>query len=356
MNALSRSSKIIAMARALGLSGDDAAQSIVSFCRSRVAKMVKSVASIQTIWDFERVVCAHLNLEIHEIWTDEELRNFSLRYARDEGDSKFAALDMELERPDTFGVIYQRNKRNEVGEFQYVAFVDCRGKKALRRFFTRWHEIAHCLTTYEQFEFPFRRTNATDIEKDPVEKLMDMIAGELGFAEPIFRPVLRRALDNRSLSFDTVEEVRRHFCPDASFQATLNACAAQVSTPVVLLEVGLGLKKDQERALKDRQLQFVPTPAPKPCLRVLRSMPNAEARKIHLQIHKNWRVPSDSVIANVFNSGSDGDGESVENLGSWEASDGSSLADMDVFVQAHKIQDRVFAIISLASENIGQAK
>jgi len=151
------------MARALGLPADDAAQSILSFCRSRVAKLVKSAASIQTIWDFERVVCAHLNLVIHEIWNDQELQELSLRYARDEGDSKFAALDMELERPDTFGVIYQRNKRNHAGEFQYVAFVDCRGHKALRRFFTRWHEIAHCLTTYEQFEFPFRRTNTTDI-------------------------------------------------------------------------------------------------------------------------------------------------------------------------------------------------
>ena len=163
MNALSRSPKIIGMARALGLPADDAAQSILSFCRSRVAKLVKSAASIQTIWDFERVVCAHLNLVIHEIWNDQELQELSLRYARDEGDSKFAALDMELERPDTFGVIYQRNKRNHAGEFQYVAFVDCRGHKALRRFFTRWHEIAHCLTTYEQFEFPFRRTNTTDI-------------------------------------------------------------------------------------------------------------------------------------------------------------------------------------------------
>jgi hypothetical protein len=140
---LSFDEKIITMARGLGLPADDAVNSIKSFCRSRIAKMLKSAASVQTIWDLEKIVCAHLNLVIHEIWNDDELHEFSLRYARDEGDSKVAALDMELEKPNTFGVIYQRNKRNEAGEFQYVAFVDCRGGKALRRFFTRWHEIAH---------------------------------------------------------------------------------------------------------------------------------------------------------------------------------------------------------------------
>jgi len=311
------------MARGLGLPAEDAAQSILFFCRSRIARMLKSAASVQMIWDFEKVVCVHLNLVIHEIWNDEELRQFSLRYARDEGDSKFAALDMELERPDTFGVIYQRETRNEAGEFQYVAFVDCRGHKALRRFFTRWHEIAHCLTTYQQFEFPFRRTNATDIEKDPTEKLMDMIAGELGFPELLFKPVLTRVLGDRALRFEVVEQVRQHFCPDASFQATLNACVAHVVRPAILLEVGLGLKKEQQRALQDRQLQFLPTTAPKPCLRVLRSMPNAEARKIGLQVHKNWRVPGYSIIAKTFNSDFETDGEEVENLSTWKSSDGS---------------------------------
>lgn len=310
--------------------------------------VIKSATAIQTIWDLEKVVCAHLNLVIHEIWNDDELRELSLRYARGEGDSKFAALDMELERPDTFGVIYQRNVRNEASEFQYVAFVDCRGTKALRRFFTRWHEIAHCLTTYQQFELPFRRTNTTDIEKDPVEKLMDMIAGELAFSQRLFQPVLQRIIGNRRLDFNIVEDVRQQYCPDASFQATLNACVTQASKPVLFLEVGLGLKNEQKRALRDRQLQFLPTQTPKPCLRVLRSMPNAEARKIGLQIHKNWRIPSNSAIAKVFNSDFDAVDESVENLGSWKSSSGSSLANVDVFIQARKVQEKVFAIVSLA--------
>lgn len=349
MNALNRDVKIITMARGLGLSaGDNPMEAILSFCRSRVAKMIRSVTSVQTVWDLEKIVCSSLNLVIHEIWTDEELKNLSLNYARDEGDTKFAALDMDLERPDTYGVIYQRNRRNEHAEFQYVAFVDCRGEKHLRRFFTRWHEIAHCLTTYEQFELPFKRTNTQDIEKDPIEKLMDMIAGELGFEKGLFGPVLRRIQGNRYLNFEIIESVRQQYCPDASFHSTLNACGAHNARPVILLEVGLGLKANEKRAMHDAQMSFLSEPAPQPCLRVLRSMPNGEARKVGLKIHKNWRIPGYSIIAKVFNSDSEAFEGCLENLNSWKSSEGESLGNHNVFIQARKIQGKVIAIVSLA--------
>jgi hypothetical protein len=329
--------------------GDNPLGAILSFCRSRVAKMVRSVSSVQTVWDLEKIVCSSLNLVIHEIWTDEELKNLSLKYARDEGDTKFAALDMDLERPDTYGVIYQRNCRNENGDFQYVAFVDCRGEKHLRRFFTRWHEIAHCLTTYEQFELPFKRTNTHDIGKDPIEKLMDMIAGELGFEKSLFGPVLRRIQGSQYLNFEIIESVRQQYCPDASFHSTLNACGAHNALPVVLLEVGMSLKAAEKRAINDAQMSFLPERAPKPCLRVLRSMPNDEARKIGLKIHKSWRIPGYSVIAKVFNSDSGELEGCFENLDSWQSSEGESLGKHKVFIQARKIQGRVIAIVSLAA-------
>ena len=55
MITLSLDPKIIGMARALKLTGEDPVQDIMAFCRARITKMLKSVtsASIQTIWDFE---------------------------------------------------------------------------------------------------------------------------------------------------------------------------------------------------------------------------------------------------------------------------------------------------------------
>jgi hypothetical protein len=190
----------------------------------------KRSRELQTIWDVEKSVCEHLNLKIHEIWNDDELQSLSERYAREKGDPRFAALDMELEADDAFGVLYDRNTRNEAGELQYVAFVDCRGHKPHRGFSPGGNEIAYCLTAFEQFEFPFRRVSGQDIDKEQLEKLMDMIAGELGFLDSLFRPVLDDEIAGGKLTFGAVESIRSRFCPDASFQATLNACAARVDS------------------------------------------------------------------------------------------------------------------------------
>lgn len=348
MKSLALDPKIIATAAGLRLDGADPVQSILNYCRKRVAKFLKRTRDLQTIWEVEKIVCEKLNLTIHEIWNDDELRGLSERYAKEEGDPKFAALDMELEAEDAYGVLYERNTRNEAGELQYVAFVDCRGDKALRRFFTRWHEIAHCLTTFEQFEFPFRRVSGEDIEKEPLEKLMDMIAGELGFLDSLFRPLLDAEIADGRLTFGAVENIRSRFCPDASFQATLNACAARLECPIVIIEVGMAYKKSERELLKRLGDRVPRSRRPQPTLRVLRSMPNGPARDIGMLIHKKRRVPDTSVIAKLYAAGAiENFAEGEENLETWTASDRTTLGDFDVQIQARKVQDRTFAIVSL---------
>ena len=161
MNALTCDPKVVAMAAGLRLSRADPIQSIINYCKDRVTQILKRTRSVRTIWDLERVVCEHLNLVIHRIFNDDELKVLSERYAREEGDPKFAALDMELEAEDAYGVLYQKHATTSTGDLQYVAFVDCRGQKEHRAFFTAWHEIAHCLTAFDQFELPFRRVSPT---------------------------------------------------------------------------------------------------------------------------------------------------------------------------------------------------
>ena len=60
-------------------------------------------------------------------------------------------------------------------------------RQALRRFFTLWHEIAHLLTLTHKLEPPFHRS--ADVPC-PLERLMDIIAGEIAFYDPIFVPQL----------------------------------------------------------------------------------------------------------------------------------------------------------------------
>jgi hypothetical protein len=344
MRAIRVDAKIIAMAAGLRLQGRDPIQSIVDYCQRRVMQIIKGVKGLQTISDVEKLICERLNLVIHEIWRDEDLRRFSRKYA-EAGDAKIAALDMELESDDAYGIIYERSTLSDVGDLQYVAFVDCRGKKAHRRFFTRWHEIAHRLTAFKQFEMPFLRVTAEQIEKEPLEQLMDKIAGEIGFWDPLFVPVLNSEIRGRGLTFEAVDNVRSRFCFDASSQATLNACAARLPFPIVILHVGLAYKKEEKRLLKRGS-------SLKPTLRVIWSMPNQAARDSGLHIHKMRRIPMTSVIAKLHSApASQHFAEGQENLATWVSSDGTSLGNREVFIRARKFDDQVLAIVTLPDSN-----
>src|SRR4051812_28320074 len=97
IKSLSLEPKVLEMAAGLQLSGNDPVTAILDFCKKRVAKIIKRSRELRTIWDLETLISEHLNLVIHEIWSDEDLQKFSEKYAREENDPKFAALTMELE-------------------------------------------------------------------------------------------------------------------------------------------------------------------------------------------------------------------------------------------------------------------
>jgi hypothetical protein len=347
MKTLSQEPEIVAMANALRLAGDDPVESILDFCRCKIARWIKDCGSVRTIWDLERIVCEKLNLLIHDVWSDEELDRLVANYI-EEGDIVFAHLKKDLD-DKTFATLIRRRSVSEKAEDRYVAIIDCRGQKGPRRFFSRWHEIAHLLTLYRQMELPLHRST---IEKDPTEKLMDVIAGEIGFYDPMFEPVLATELKgNGQFTFAVVENVRSQFCPDASSQATLNACAARVKTPVIILEIGMSLKKTEMKRVQSEQTELIPSKPPIPRLRVLSSMPNAAARKMSMQIPRYMRVPNISILAKVFKTEA-GTGlipaEAVEDLAWWTSSDGGALSHTKVLVQAIKAGNHVLAIISLA--------
>jgi hypothetical protein len=317
-----------------------------------VAKIWQTGRALHAISDLERLVCEHLNLIMHEVRTDQEVRELGRRYSMEEREYVFAALESQLDL-QTFGVLIQRKQRSRGEPYRYVAVIDCRGEKAARRFFTRWHEIAHCLTTVDQFELPLRRTTIAGLQKDPVEKLMDMIAGELGFFDPLFVPLLTSEIQSHGrLTFASVEKIRSDFCPEASFQATLNACVDRASIPMVSLIVGLGLKAEEKRALEHPQFHLIPPPRVRRQLRALSSIRNDAARRTPFQIHRNMRIPSTSIIAKVYREEAVSHATvSRESLGDWGCSSGETLPVLDVEIQAKKIADQVFAIVSLVPTN-----
>jgi len=183
-----------------------------------------------------------------------------------------------------------------------------------------------------------------------VEKLTDMVAAELGFYGPIFKPLLKQKLAvHRRVNFALVEEVRQAYCPDASLQATLNACVSHAEAPVILIEAGLEYKKAERARLNSQQMTLLPERRPTAKLRVRSSISNQAARELGIVVHKNMRVPTGSVVGQVFAAEVDEatayQQEAIENLSVWTFSDGGALPGFSAHIHARKVGDGVMAIV-----------
>ena len=180
-----------------------------------------------------------------------------------------------------------------------MAVIDCRGGKLARRFFTRWHEIAHRLTTHadQGATEPAYRS-----EHDPIERMMDEIAGHVGFYGPFFEPVFGAAHAGKALlTFETVKAVLDGGFPEASFQATLNACAKRLPTPVVYLEAAIAYKKAVKKRVENDSPGLFGNEEP-PAGNCGRSGSWRTRRRSQEKfvIPTNMRVPEASVIRRLF--------------------------------------------------------
>lgn len=338
---------ILNMADALGLNWRNRpVNAILAYCHERVARWVKEAGHVGTLDQLERLVCCRLRLVIEEFHSDEELEEIVQGHI-DRGELAVAALRTSFDE-DTFATLIERRGATARSKDRYVAIIDCRGEKAARRFFTRWHEIAHLLTLVRQLELPFHRSTT---QRDPVEQLMDVIAGEVGFYDPIVRPAVEAELEGEQrLTFAVIERVRARVCPTASFHAMLIACMKRTSTPVINIEVGAGLKKSEAAILQSRQMNMFTDDQPSPKLRAIVAANNDAARERGFRIHKNMQIPTGSVIFKHYEATQEHkltiDADGIENLSIWTHSDGSGLGDRDVFVEARRYKDRVIALIT----------
>ena len=336
MSRLDREHDVIELARELGLSGKPV-EAIVGFCQSRIDGWVADVGGVRSVDQLEALVTERLQTVFEEFWSDDQLTDAIKKYTS-QGEGAFASLRTQLDG-DTFGSLMER--RNIQGDAcdRYVAFIDCRRKKGTRRFFTRWHEIAHVLTLTQQVELPAHRST-----NHPIERLMDEVAGQVGFYDPLFRPIMAKYHQNDRLSFSTVDAIRQDYCSEASFQATLFACQRRLPTPVIYIEAQMGYKAGEQRQLNSKQMTLFEEDPPEAKLRVSMTVPNAAATNRNLQIIQKMRVPESSVIHRLFTNGEE-ESSGQENLNAWEFSGGGSLAECDVWIEARRLPDQVIAIV-----------
>ena len=337
---------VTVMAQQLGLEWQrDPIGSIVAYCIKKISDWTDGGSAVRTIPEVEALACEKLQLVFEEVWSDQDLDEIIRKYV-EKGELVFASLKTTFDL-HTYAALFERRKATKSAKDRHVAVIDCRGNKASRRFFTRWHEIAHMLTLYEQLEFPFHRS--TRGGQNPRERLMDKIAGEVAFYGPIFTPGLKDELAKVGyLTFQIVDNVRNNLCPDASFQASLIACAKRADIPVVYVEGRMALKKAERSDIESGQQHLFEDTIPQEKFRAAVAIQNASAQATEFDIHQNMTIPKESVLHKIYHqpdplNKSQMYGE--ENLNIWVHSDGRAIGSRNIRVEGKVFDDKVIAII-----------
>lgn len=345
---LDRSKEILAIASQMGISSASPARGIVDACRQQVSQWIEG-KPISTFAMLEEIVCNKLQLVFEIIRADSDIECLVEKYAS-KGEIAFAYIRNCFDE-HTYGTLFKRRNARKNASDKYVAFIDCRGDKGARCYFSKWHEIAHVMTNFDQMEIPFHRSTVNI--KDDTELLMDRIAGEIGFLDELFCPVMDDELrSEQRLTFGAVDKIQSRVCDDASFHSTLIACCQRVNKPTVYLEAKLAYKKSEKQLLNSGQDDFLessfPESIPKPKLRATIVKPNPQATDAGIDIHQNMEIPETSAIYRLYSSQLDEliDIKAQENLSTWTHSNGSTLKDTEVLIEARKYKDSLYAIIT----------
>jgi len=312
---------------------DKPCQDILCSIEARVRRISKKF-NCKTLNELLLAIANEVGTVIKEIHSEQDLQSLRDEYLP-KGELIFANLANELARPDDYGITIGVHPKN-AWEPRFVSVIDCRGDKSFRAYFTKWHELAHLLTLTPQMRLLFRRSHSRENSGDPEEKLMDVIASAVGFL-PDFLPESA----NGELSFEAIGEIKKEFCPGSSLQAATIGIVKAFPAPCILLDAQLALKKDE--SIKAAQFGFGFHNIPTPMLRAVHATVNSAAREAGIKFFNNWRVPSASVIADVYLAG--GYAESDEDLSWWSATGGKQLDALSVRVKAKKSGDSVQALL-----------
>jgi len=303
---------------------------------------------IQSEGTLLQIVAGMLSMKILFIREDSDLH----RYAEELGAAwpeLGAQLRIEFLRSDTMGLLLA-HPSPAPGAHRNYAFVDARGDRSVRAYFTAWHEVAHLLLHPPQLAFSgFRRVSGDGKMRDPVEALVDQVAGELAFYEPFVKPALSSELARGGLlTLEGVDRIGGAVAPEASFSATAHALVRMVETPVAFLIADMRLKPTEERALVQSQLSLIEGPVPQERLRVVSTFPNETARAVGFQVFQHMRVPPGSVVMQAFERPELGTVTGDESQADWE-SGGRALAPLALRVEARRFSSVVYALVHCTS-------
>ena len=329
----------------------DALRQIRDFAIARVGRtLADSPVPVEDLNTLRAVVANKFGVRVEFLTEDSDI----LRVGRECVDFHRMLphrLHEEFVQGDTEGITLKREDWDPI-QFRYLAVVDARGRRASRAFFTAWHEITHLIVHPEQLPFPgFRRTpNNEGIHKDPIESVVDYVAARIGFYPPLFAPILDDAVRTAGgFTFHALDLARQAATPNPSLHATALAGIRFSSEPTIFLTAELACRAAEARALRSPQqtLDFA-TVEPKFHLRAVSVATNEAARQSRLAIHRNIRIPPNSIISEAFESSGDEDFRQLENQDWWETSKDGTLPELPLHVQATRRGRFVYGLLRQA--------
>ena len=315
--------------------GPAADTAIVEYCRRQVLRLTAQHGMPSTMGELLNRVASCLDVEFVEIHSDEDLSNL---FQRIPFEVEPALVRVAADLDDGTDAITIRRLNPQAWDRRYLAVINCRGWHYSRRFFTKWHELAHRLIEGEQLALAFRQTPM--VRKEPSEILVDKVAGELAFFPDVVAPRAHEYLRESGFTYKSVDALRQAIAPEASRQATAFALLRHVDRPAWHLrsEVSLKLSEARRAEHQSSRAKFVPK------LRVTEVSSNSEATRAGVRIHQWMRVPTSSYVSRAHQSGLDQAG--YERLEEWETSSDGPIGFGRLFVDTQVLDNEVLALVS----------
>lgn len=346
MASLTNNPRVIQLAKDLGLDywGDSLA-AIERHALSRVDEIVaRSIVPVNSLDRLRDVLAEALSVNVRELTTDECIDQIADEFGHSYPRLR-ERLRHEFRERGTEGLLLV-NPVWDGSERLYLAIVDRRGQEANRARFTAWHELSHLLIAPAQIPIEgLRRTNDVHLPKDPIEQVVDHIAGLVAFHQAFFGPAVDANTSGGPLRFEEVERVRIATAADASLHSTAIACVNHSRVPTLLIKAEMAFKPSQLRTAAQHGFDLG-IEAERPRLRAVQCYKNAAVRTSKLRIQKNFRIPERSIIFEAATRLGDCSLEAYEDQSWWETSSDGPLPRLAIFVRVAKRGGHLYAMIS----------
>jgi len=298
----------------------------VRACVGRLAPIIRK-ANPKTGEEIAAVLAKHFSIHFEEVRGPDDIVHLENTYLRQKRELGFAQLRDELEDPHVDALLFQRMRAQPHEHDRWVAVLNLQLTDA-KVYWDRFHEITHRAAEPEQRVLPFRRHRVE--RTNPVERLIDQIAGEFAFYAPLFGPLVKAAHKRQRLCVATVEDVKAAYAPSSSLLASMNAVGKYWPSPAKVVTASMrGRKSDPTKDI---------------ALRITMQTSGIAGSESRMFVIPNMRVPMSSPIYAAFFEKRRSEG--LENLGDWTTKSGKSLAAIPVFTSAIRLGSVVYGVIS----------